>query len=468
VIRSEFVDISSRFAAGGTRGTVVDLLKFVRGLDRDPLLAPATMDQMFTSMETRDGRYTDYGWGWVVRPVNGRFRAMHTGGQAETRTYLAYFPSIHFAVAAAVNFEAQAGDHLHYIERLYQILMHEPMGVDVYVADRYEGVLYEGARVAFEYGLAHYDRYSAPFTGDAARLEAAFDWFNAVTDRREVEADPKGSLEAMEMGRHPVGNQNMVAIGSHMAAVLEQANGTDYLAAVHGEGAVTFFADYIAHYKNDRSFPRKFRFTQAFEKSVMELEADWESTWNDFTSAVAINRSTDLMRLTQRLKSEFGKAGVYPDFQGDLQRLMMVGIRGEDLAMAISAATSAVDLYPLSDRPYVMAGICQYLLGDFDRGRSSVERAYAIDPAGAAGASSLNGYAHAMRGRGHSSAGFEVLKLAIELHPDVANLYNSAGEFCLLLGDREQAVAYYEKALEVDPEFEKARKMLDKIGEESQ
>jgi tetratricopeptide (TPR) repeat protein len=53
--------------------------------------------------------------------------------------------------------------------------------------------------------------------------------------------------------------------------------------------------------------------------------------------------------------------------------------------------------------------------------------------------------------------------LARELHPEDANLCDSTGEFHLAAGRRDEAIRWYEKALEIDPEFENAREMLDKL-----
>ena len=59
VKNSEFVDVSSRFAAGGTRSTVGDLLKYAKGLSTTKVLANQSIDLMFTTMQTKDGYYTD-------------------------------------------------------------------------------------------------------------------------------------------------------------------------------------------------------------------------------------------------------------------------------------------------------------------------------------------------------------------------------------------------------------------------
>ena len=52
------MDISSRFAAGGTRSTVLDLLKLGKGLNEGRVLPPELMELMFTPMTTREGTST--------------------------------------------------------------------------------------------------------------------------------------------------------------------------------------------------------------------------------------------------------------------------------------------------------------------------------------------------------------------------------------------------------------------------
>jgi CubicO group peptidase (beta-lactamase class C family) len=69
VKNSEYVDISSRFAAGGTRSTVIDLLKYARGLNTTKVLSRESIDLMHTPMTKKDGRYIIYGMGWRIAPV---------------------------------------------------------------------------------------------------------------------------------------------------------------------------------------------------------------------------------------------------------------------------------------------------------------------------------------------------------------------------------------------------------------
>ncbi len=60
----------------------------------------------------------------------------------------------------------------------------------------------------------------------------------------------------------------------------------------------------------------------------------------------------------------------------------------------------------------------------------------------------------------------EVLRLNVEAHPKSANAFDSLAEVYLKSGDKESAVRYYKKALEVDPLFGNAKEMLRQINGE--
>lgn len=107
VRNSEFIDVSSRFAAGGTRGTVPDLLRFVAAVDRGALLADSTRARMLKPAATRDGKPVPYAMGWQIPPFKDRRSiVMNDGGQQETRTFILYEPERHLAIALAMNLEA--------------------------------------------------------------------------------------------------------------------------------------------------------------------------------------------------------------------------------------------------------------------------------------------------------------------------------------------------------------------------
>jgi CubicO group peptidase (beta-lactamase class C family) len=97
---AEFVDVSTRFGGGGASGTVKDLLRFAGGIKSGKVLSKETVNLMYTPMADREGRFTsyqaggwDFGMGWLLFPINGRFAAHHDGGQKGTQTELLRVPA---------------------------------------------------------------------------------------------------------------------------------------------------------------------------------------------------------------------------------------------------------------------------------------------------------------------------------------------------------------------------------------
>ena len=94
VVPSEIIDISSRFAAGGTRAPVGDLLKWMKGLNDGKVLSASSLDTYYTPMNTQNGgvtKTTNYAMGWGVSAQKSGTVYTHSGGQQETTTYLLNF-----------------------------------------------------------------------------------------------------------------------------------------------------------------------------------------------------------------------------------------------------------------------------------------------------------------------------------------------------------------------------------------
>jgi len=200
---SEFVDISSRFAGGGTRGSVVDLLKFGKGVGDGKILSKASLDLMFDSMVTKAGTLTNYSAGWDVAPGNGQFMISHSGGQQETSTYLFGFPSRNLTIAVMSNLEG--ANTSVYASKLFQMLTGEAWNTSVYLAGEREKLpLYTALLGAFEEGRAHFEKTGKPFTNDAAQMAEAFRYFNQnLTADTLQEAKIQETLAKVRAGRQP-------------------------------------------------------------------------------------------------------------------------------------------------------------------------------------------------------------------------------------------------------------------------
>ncbi len=62
----------------------------------------------------------------------------------------------------------------------------------------------------------------------------------------------------------------------------------------------------------------------------------------------------------------------------------------------------------------------------------------------------------------------EVFKMNVELYPEAWNVYDSLGEGYMLLGEKELAVKYYEKSLEINPDNTNGVAMLKRLKSEKE
>jgi serine beta-lactamase-like protein LACTB, mitochondrial len=98
------VDNTYKWPSGGFVSTAEDLARFGDRLLRGQLLRPETVELLWTSMHTADGKPTEYGIGWTVeRDSVGRRRVRHSGGSVGGTAHLIVYPDDGLVVAVLVN-----------------------------------------------------------------------------------------------------------------------------------------------------------------------------------------------------------------------------------------------------------------------------------------------------------------------------------------------------------------------------
>jgi serine beta-lactamase-like protein LACTB, mitochondrial len=102
---SLLADSSYKIPGGGFIATVEDLAKFAIAMQTGTLVKKETLQQMWTSMKTRDGKPTGYGMGWCVGDRKGMKEVFHSGGQQRVTTYLYMIPEKGLAVVLMTNLE---------------------------------------------------------------------------------------------------------------------------------------------------------------------------------------------------------------------------------------------------------------------------------------------------------------------------------------------------------------------------
>lgn len=104
ILNASFTDNSYKWAGGGFLATTEDLAEFADALARGRLLQPKTVELLWTSQRTRNGRATGYGIGWFTdTDAAGRRRVFHSGGSVGGTAYLLIYPNDDLIVAVLVN-----------------------------------------------------------------------------------------------------------------------------------------------------------------------------------------------------------------------------------------------------------------------------------------------------------------------------------------------------------------------------
>ena len=468
ITNSEFVDISSRFAAGGTRGSVVDLLKFGKGIIDGKILSKASLDLMYNSMVTKSGTLTNYSAGWDVAPGNGQFMLSHSGGQQETSTYLFSFPTRNLVIAVMSNLEG-ANTAL-YASKLFQMLTGEAWNTSVYLAGSREKLpLYIAMQGVFEEGRVHFEKTGKPFTADAAQLAEAFAYFNQnLTAETLIEAKRQETFAKARAGRQLSTGQPFAKTGSFMAEKLRGKHGAEKLTSYSNTGAITFFNDYIALYRQDASIPKELRFNETVEQIIAAWQADWAKTNTPETRKIVISANSNFDEIGARLRRDFAGASVFPNYAEPLNAAVRFLALSNQKPQALKAAQLAAEIYPLLDSSNAFYGIVLVLAGEKEKGKQFIKKAAEINPNGGASANGLNQTAYNVAGAtGVIDDSLALLFVASELYPQDANLYDSIGDFYSRKGMKDKATEYYQKALATDPKYpnaEKAKEILQKLA----
>ena len=465
VKNSEFVNVSSRFAGGGTRSTVVDLLRYTKGIIEGKLLKRQTWKLVFTSMATREGRFTGYGMGWGVRPWQGHFRVSHGGSQPETRTHLLIFPEENFSIAVASNLEGL--NLTPYVRRLAELVLEEDLDSLAYVSDTAEQVIYDNCAQVFSYGMSSLDWHGTHISKDETELAEAFSYFNKYVDKKSLKKDFKETKKKIEEGLHPASKQALIKVGSFMAYALKESLGEEKLQIYYQSGPLAFFSDYIKISKNWPSSRKNYKFPKSFAKLISGWEKDWTVTYTDYVRNLLITVNTDFDELGSKLKRTFSGVDLYPDFSRDMERAGYYHLWKDEIQNSFKIFNLNRELYPNS--PLALSNLAGAYIwtANVDEARKLFKKAFALNPDHPS--VSLNEFRYLGRRLENAKKMKEIFALAeiaLELYPKNAELHKEVADIYLEAGQNEKAGIFYKKALELDPKLEEAKRKLEELGKE--
>jgi CubicO group peptidase (beta-lactamase class C family) len=359
LVPSEEIDISSRFAGGGTRSTVEDLLRYARALFAGALLKPATWEQVQLSAQTHDGHWVDYGLGFGVFPQHGHLVVSHLGSQPETTTLLLLLPHQGLAIALATNVENQNELLSDVAAAVVETLLED--GVrrrPLYADDPTEQLLLEGMGRLFSYGLARGEGWGGAVVGAAD--SDAFARAGELLSREHIAADPEGARKAIAEAHHLANGAVLPRVGAAMAQVLAEEHPEKRYAAL---GPIVFFSDY-AEACAQKACPGPLSPELVSELKWLRTQWDWAGAR---LGGYRPERAADAKELTDALEPWLSRAAVHPDFTAELaavaHRWRAAGREADaDAALELSAR-----LHPFAVEPQLELADAALLLGDEER-----------------------------------------------------------------------------------------------------
>lgn len=178
------------------------------------------------------------------------------------------------------------------------------------------------------------------------------------------------------------------------------------------------------------------------------MARDWGSANSEYVRTLWLTPDADLDLVGKNLRLSFAAASVYPNLVDSFFGVTRQLVLNRDLPRALKAGQLAVELYPEAPMANFTYGLALVLNGDSVRAQALLKKAASLNPTGAASAGGLNNVAYQLAGVGMVDEAMTILKTAIELYPQEADLYDSLGEFHLRKGDKVKALESYKKALQ--------------------
>ncbi len=465
IVHSEFMDNSSRFASGGTRSTIVDLLKYARGIIQEKLVGAETWRQMLEPMATKAGLLTGKGMGWNIRPLRGHFQIYHGGSQAETKTYLMILPLENMAIALASNFENF--DRELYAYKLAELVLDEDVDTSVYCSDEQEEFLYSACEQVFSYGLSRYDWYRKPFARIEKNLEEAFVFFNQNVDPAAIRRNPEATRKNLSAGIHPAAGQAFTKVGSFMASELERFYGRERLRDYFKKGPLAFFSDYAELTRTRASALKDYTLSARFRELISKWERDWARACTDEIRLLTLSFHSDHKELRHKLSQTFSQTSLYPDFHQDLIRIAQYHLKKNDTERAFPFLTLAEELYPHRTASITSLASLHLWTGNAQEAERLFKKAYSREPNHPA--VSLDQFQSLARifiqakkmDKLHALAG-----IVTELYPRSWKIFLGLGDMFFNLGEKDQAILHYRKALKLNPGLKDVRERIELLEKE--
>ncbi len=174
----------------------------------------------------------------------------------------------------------------------------------------------------------------------------------------------------------------------------------------------------------------------------------------------------DLAYLTGEIKlairNEEKSLELLPDFPDSLYAIGISFFRMGKIKKAINYFEECIEKNPDFSMAYYWLGHCYYHTGDIDKAISNFLKLIEHSPESRIAHYHLGISYHS---KGDEEKALEHFKILEELGVEYSSLFFHMGDVCFLLHNIPLAIKYLKKALELNPEEERARNLLTRISE---
>jgi len=442
----EYLDISSRFGAGGVRSTVQDIVKMGIALKNGKILKPETVELMLEPLG--DQGWNEYALGISVRPFLGQHIIMHSGGMPQT--------SFLFIAAPADNLSLSIGSNLgrQDVESLGISLVQILSGIDtktVTAKKTEDKLMLDAINEVYNFGQGYYQKVGKSKIENDENLASNFKYFNRYINPKYIKNNSKEVQDKIKAGHQIQPEKSLIwdRVGGYMASQLNQNYSQ--------EGALAFFKAYIDLYKKDKSI--SYRFTKGFENAVQKYYQDWQVTKALDPSLTRFDKNTDWDQVPIQLDNELKKYSVYPDFYGDLIDYTYSNLLFKKKYDEISEITSLADTY-FSERFFTefLKGFKALSQKDLNKAKTYFAKANEIE-------NHLEnpnwiGSLILQLAQADPVMAFSLGEVMATYNPKSYEFQIGMANLARKMGMREKSIYYAQKVLEIKPDDEMALKLI--------
>jgi tetratricopeptide (TPR) repeat protein len=312
--------------------------------------------------------------------------------------------------------------------------------------------------------MSEFDWNGPTSARDEKDLQEAIRYFNSCVDENALKKNFVETKRKIAAGIHPSAREPFTKLGSVMASVLKESFGEEKLRSYNKSGPIPFFGDYLRAVKTRPERKKWPAFANEFAGLISGWEKDWNRTYTDYVRRLAVTPDTNFEEIRSELKKTFSGASFYKDFSEEFGAVSRYFLERGDPEKALSILSLDQELYPGSAFPYAALGAAYIWAGNFEAGRQNYKRAFEIDLTHPqVSPDQIVSLINQLRTAKKMREALEASLIFIDFFPKDARLYLETGNTYALSEQKEKAIEYYKKALELDPNLAAAKSNLEKL-----